>query len=171
MCLKLVSILASFLILQSSFIVQKVGRDLSTYDQAGPYELNNDLHPHDADKILGEIRGFLWEHWKERRPGVVNDTFFSIEGDQPTSSFLVEPDAKSSWRISVESVSIISALLPKRRKPRREITHEFYDEIERLEATSENAPPSVPIPSHSIRQPQTYRIRFRNSRTNAIRLF
>src|SRR5215210_2806473 len=142
MSVELVSILTACFILQCGLTMQGKSsgqgarRDLAAYDQAGPYELNNDLHPHDADKSLGEIRGFLWEHWKERRLGLVKATFYSIEGDHTSSSFFVEPDAKSSWRIAVESTSIISALVPKRRKPRREITHETYDEIERVEATS-----------------------------------
>ena len=72
---------------------------------------------------------------------MVRATFYSIEGDQTSSSFFVEPDAKGSWRISVESVSVISAFLPKGSKPRREVTHETYDEIERLEATSGNSAP------------------------------
>jgi hypothetical protein len=177
MSVTLVSILTSCLILQSGLTMQGKSsrqgarRDLAAYDQAGPYELNNDLHPHDADKILGEIRGFLWEHWKERRLGLVKATFFSIEGDHTSSSFFVEPNAEGSWRITVESESIISALLAKGRKPRREITHETYDEIERVEATSGSTAPSIPLPAQAVRQPQTYRLRFRNSRTNSLRIF
>jgi hypothetical protein len=103
--------------MQGKSTAQGARSDVAAYDRAGPYELNNDLHPHDADKILGEIRGFLWEHWKERRLGLVKATFFSIEGDHTSSSFFVEPNAKNSWRITVESESVISALLPKGTKP------------------------------------------------------
>lgn len=177
MSLKLVSIFTSFLILQSSLAVQgkssgqRSRRNLSAYDQAGPYEINNDLHPHDADKILGEIRGFLWEHWKERRLGLVKATFFSIEGDHTSSRFSVEPDAKGNWRITVESESIISALLPKGTKPRRERAYETYDVIERIEATSGSSAPSILISAQAVREPQTYRLRFRNRRTNSLRIF
>jgi hypothetical protein len=177
MSLKLVSIFTSLLILQASSTVQgqpsvqRAKRALATYDQAGPYELSNDLHPHDADKMLAEIRGFLWEHWEQRRHGVIKVTFFSIEGDQTSSSFFVEPDAKGSWRLTVESVSIISALLHKGSKPRREVTDEIYNEVERLEATSGNSAPSTLIPAQAIRQPQTYRLRFKNTRTNSMRIF
>lgn len=177
MSVRLVSILTTCLLLLSSLTVQGKSsaqgarRDLAAYDRAGPYELNNDLHPHDAAKILGEIRGFLWEHWKERRLGLVKATFFSIEGDHTSSSFFVEPDAKNSWRITVESESVISALLPKGRKPRREITHETYNEIERVEPMIETSATSIPISAQAVRQPQTYRLRFRNTRTNSMRIF
>lgn len=177
MSVKLVSILTTCLFLlfsltmQGKSSAQGARRDLAAYDRAGPYELNNDLHPHDADKILGEIRAFLWEHWKERRLGLVKATFFSIEGDHTSSSFFVEPDVKNSWRITVESESVISALLPKGRKPRRKITHETYNEIERVEAMSGISGPSIPISAQEVRQPQTYRLRFRNTRTNSVRIF
>jgi len=167
----------SLLILQSGFTMrgnssgQEGRRDLAAYDQAGPYELNNNLHPHDAEKIRGEIRGFLWEHWKQRRLGLLKATFFSIEGDPTSSSFYVEPGDKNSWRIKIESESIISALLPKGRKPRREITHENYDEIDRIEATSGISAPLILIPVQAIRQPQTYKLRFRNRRTHSLRIF
>lgn len=95
-------------------IEERAGRDLAAYDKAGPYTIDY-VPPFRGDKYLGEIRGFLWEHWKERRLGVVKATFHSIEGDRTISTSFVEPNAKGSWRITVESESIISALLPKER--------------------------------------------------------
>ena len=68
---------------------------------------------------------------------------------------------------------VISAelyLLPKE-KPRREFTHGTYDEVERGDATSGSPATSIPIAAHEVLQPQTYRLRFRNSHTNAVRLF
>ena len=177
MSFKLVLIFTSFSILQFTLIVQqkslgqRARRDLSAYDQAGPYELNNDIHPRNSDLILGEIRGFLWEHWKQRRLGVVKATFFSIEGDQTSSSFFVEPDSKGSWSIKVESLSTISALLGKRSTARREVTHEVYNEIERIEATTGNSASLVLIPAEAIRQSHTYRLRLRNKHTNSLRIF
>ena len=177
MYVRLVLIFTSFLILlpglkaEAKSSEQRAKRDLASYDQAGPYELNNDLHPHDADKILGEIRGFLWEHWKEKQLGLVKATFFSIEGDQTSSSFFVEPDAKGSWCVKVESVSVTAALLRKGSKPRREITHEKYDEIERLELMSGNSATSILIPAQAMRQPQTYKLRLRNRHTKSMRIF
>jgi hypothetical protein len=165
------SILQSGLTMQAKSSEQGVRRDLAGYDQAGPYELNNDLHPDDADKILGEIRGFLWEHWKGRHLGLVTATFFTIEGDPTKSRFFVEPDAKGCWLIRIDSESIISAHLPKGRKPRREITHDPYDEIERVEIASGSSLPSINVPAEAVRQPQTYRLRLRNSRTNSLRIF
>ena len=174
MSIRWISVLTACFVLQSSLVMQgqtlsqRARRDLTTYDKAGPYTINYEP-PYKADKYLGEMRGFLWEHWKERRLGMVKATFYTIEGDTTISSSFVEPDAKGCWRIAVESESIISALLPKGRKPRRETTQDNYDVIERIEATGESSAPS--LPEHEIREPQTYKLRLRNSRTNSVRIF
>lgn len=174
--LKWISVLTICLVLQSGLIMQgqssrqRAGRDLTAYDKAGPYTIDYEP-PYKADKYLAEIRGFLWEHWKNRRRGLVKATFYTIEGDPTVSTSFIEPDAKGCWRITVESESIISALLPKGRKPRRLITHDDYDAIDRVEATVRDSTPSIPIPEQDVRQPQTYRLRLRNSLTNSVRIF
>lgn len=172
---KLVSIITLCLIVQSGLnmqgksLGQQSRRNLANYDKAGPYSLDNEPPWEKRERMAGEIRGFLWKHWKERRLGLVKATFFSIEGDHTSSTFFVEPDAKSCWRITVQSENVISALLPKGKKPRREITHDDYDLIERVEPTGGSSAPS--IPEQEVRQPQTYRLRLRNSRTNSARIF
>lgn len=173
MNLKFISVLTACFVLQSGLMMQgqtlpqRAKRDLTSYDKAGPYTIDYEA-PFKGDKYLGEIRGFLWEHWKERRLGMVKARFYTIEGDPTTSTSFVEPDAKGCWRITVESESIISALLPKGKKPRRKITEEDYDEIVRIEATGESSAPT--IPEQEIREPQTYKLRLKNSRTNSVRI-
>jgi hypothetical protein len=146
--------------MQGKSCEQGTRRDLNAYDKAGPYTIDY-APPYRADKYLEEIRSFLWEHWKEQRRGLVTATFYTIEGDPTTSCYFVEPDAKSAWHISIDSKSIISAMLPKGRKPRREITHDTYDEIDRVEANG-SGPTLIPIPKDEERQPQTYRLRLKN---------
>lgn len=139
MGLKLLSIMTLCLIVASNVMPQrkvdgqKIRRNLATYDKAGPYNFHNELHPRDADKLLGELRDFLWKHWRERRLGLVTATFYTIEGDSTKSRYFVESDTKGIWHIRVHSESIISALLPKGKQPRREITTNDYDEVDRVE--------------------------------------
>jgi len=155
---------------QSKSLGQQAKRNLAAYDKAGPYSIDNEPPWEKRERMAGEIRGFLWEHWKDRRLALVKATFFSIEGDHTASSFFVEPDAKGCWRIRVESESIISALLLKGRKPRHEISQEDYDEIDRVEAGG-SGPSVIPIPKDEIRHPQMYQLRLKNSRTNLVRIF
>lgn len=175
MSVKWISVLTTCLLLQSGLMMQgqssrqRARRDLTAYDKAGPYTIDYEP-PYKGDKYLGEIRVFLWEHWQERRLGVVKATFYTIEGDPTISTSFVEPDAKGCWRITVESESIISALLPKGRKPRREITREDYYQIDRVEP-SESETNLIPISSRDVRNPQSYRLRLRNSSTKSIRIF
>ncbi len=174
MSVKWISVLTICLVLPTGLMTQgqlsrqRPGRDLTAYDRAGPYTVDYEP-PYNADKYLGEIRGFLWEHWKERRRGQVIATFFSIEGDTTSSNFFVEPGAKGCWRITIESETMVAALLPKWKKPRAEITREDYDEIQRVESRKDTR--LIPIPDGEVRQPQTYRLRLRNSFTNSVRTF
>lgn len=175
MSLQWVLVFSFCLVFQSDVMMQgkssrqAVRRDLAVYDKAGPYIIDNEP-PFKGDKYFGEIRSFLWEHWRERRLGLVKATFFSIEGDHTSSSFFVEPDAKGCWRIAVESESIISALLPKRRRPRRIVTNEDYDQVDRVEE-NENAATPIPLPENEVRLPQTFKLRLRNRHTNSVRIF
>lgn len=174
MSIKWISVLTACFVLQSGLMMQgqtlpqRARRDLTAYDKAGPYTIDYEP-PYKGDTYMGEMRGFLWEHWKERRLGMVKATFYTIEGDPTNSTSFVEPDAKGCWRITVESESIISGVLPKGRQPQRETTKEEYDVIDRIEATGESSAPS--IPEQEIREPQTYKLRLRNSRTNSVRIF
>jgi len=176
MRVKFLSFIMLCLILHPSFMMQcnsagqKIRRDLASYDKAGPYEFDNELHPRDSDKLLGELREFLWNHWRERRLGLVTATFYTIEGDPTKTSYFVESDAEGVWRVRVDSDSTISALLPKGKKPRREITHDDYDNVERVEPSTTSAADSKLIPDDEVRQPQTFKLRLKNSRTHSVRI-
>ena len=154
---------------QVESLAQQGKRNLAAYDKSGPYFFDNEPPWERRERMAGEIREFLWEHWKERRLGLVKATFFSIEGDLTSSTFFVEPSAKGHWRIVVESESIISSLLPKKRKPRPEINRDYYNLVDRVDPTSDKLAPS--IPEDEVRQPQTYRLRLKNRQTNSVRIF
>jgi hypothetical protein len=177
MSVKLVLVFTFCLIVQSGTAMQRkspgqaVRRDRVNYDKAGPFEFDNDLHPRDADRLLGEIRDFLWKHWKDRQPGLVTATFYTIEGDPTKSLYFVESDARGRWLIRVNSDSTISALLPKGKRPRRIIVQDDFDKVDRVEPTSTSSPNSIAIPNDAIRLPQTFKLRLRNSRTNSVRIF
>lgn len=163
-------LLQSSLVMQNKSSQQTAKHDPAPYDKAGPYSVGNELSPPARSRVVGEIRGFLWEHWKQRRVGRVTATFYTIEGDPTSSTFFIEPDTKGCWSIRVESVSTISALLPKGRRPRYETTKDSYDAVERIEAIGGSPATSTPIPEQDARQPQTYKLRLKNTRTNSVQI-
>jgi|SRR5215213_1942732 len=152
---------------ECKFAGQVPRRDLTRYDKVGPYRFDNELHPREADKLMGEMRECLWQYWKERRLGLVTSTFYTLEGDPTDSHYYVEPNATGVWYLRVESNSTISALLPKRQKPKSKSTCDDYDKIDRIEHSSATTINPVPIPDTEVRNPQTYRLRMTNSRTKA----
>ena len=46
-------------------------RDLSTYDVIGPYKILIIVSGPDTDRLEGQIREFLWTHWRQERRGAV----------------------------------------------------------------------------------------------------
>ena len=55
-------------------------RDISKYDTIGPFVLGNE-HAFESDyRAMGEIRCFIWEHWRVRHRGWLSATFYTIEG-------------------------------------------------------------------------------------------
>ena len=71
-------------------------------DQAGPYTITNKDYATGAyrDKNT-EIRGFLWDHWSQRRRARLTVTRFSKEGVATNATYLVEPDTDGTWNIRV----------------------------------------------------------------------
>lgn len=146
---------------------QATKRDLAGYDKVGPYRFDNDLHPQEKDKLLGELRNFLWQHWKEQRRGLITSTFYTIEGDPTDSYYFVEPNARGVWYLRVESKSTITALLPKGQKPKSKSICNDYDIVDRIEPSGATTLNTVLIPETEMRDPQTYRLRLTNSHTKA----
>jgi hypothetical protein len=80
-------------------IAQSSERDLSRYDKIGP--LNVPVMGTDVNSVSAKIRGFIWNHWEQRRLGYAVVTFHSKEGEPSTSHMFVEPDENGVWHLSV----------------------------------------------------------------------
>ena len=52
-------------------------------------------------RMFAEIREWIWGHFKERRPGRLVVTMYSLEGDRTTTTYVVERDDADVWSISV----------------------------------------------------------------------
>lgn len=73
-------------------------RDLSHYDVAGPYKLDYGQPRAEHEHLKGQIREFLWTHWRQHRRATVVATYQFIEGIVRLS-YYVEPDKKGRWVI------------------------------------------------------------------------
>jgi hypothetical protein len=99
-------------------------------DRAGPYFIKNDLTQPETNRLMAEIRRFLWDHWKKRQTGELEATFYTIEGDPTHYHFLVAPDEKGRWVIRSKSVSTVSQLLKPGQKPKREAKVVIYSVVQ-----------------------------------------
>ena len=177
MSVKSLVILTFCLLLQASWTMQSKARAQARvpngagYDTIGPYTIGDEPGLEKDLKFIGEIRAFLWEHWKGRRLARVTATFYTIEGDPTTSKFLVEPDTKGRWQIRIDSVSRIAALLPKGKRPRRMISHEVYDEINRVDVDSTSPESYKTLSENEVRDGRSFKLRLRNSVTRSKQIF
>jgi len=121
-------------------------RDLSQYDVAGPYEISYGQPSAEYERLRGQLREFLWTHWRQHRHGTVVATHQYVEGIIRTSYF-VETDKRSRWVI-VEYTDY--PYLPKARGERFSCA-----EFERVEPDLLRRP-LVAIPHTESRKPEMY---------------
>jgi hypothetical protein len=126
-------------------------------DKAGPYFLKNNLEESRTNRVLAEIRGFLWNHLLEHRLGRLQVTVYTVEGDPTTYVFSIEGDTKDCWYIRAKSESIVAALLKPDEKPRRETKEVRHYDVERLDSGT-----SLVIPKGEKRRAESYRLRLQN---------
>jgi len=137
--------------------------DVDDYDKAGPYEI---ARHSDASTPLGQVdkmRGWLWNHWAERRLALLIVVRHSTEGERSTYYYYLEPDQENRWRIAIKVESL-------------EYNHRYGDPdckryVERyfaayslvrteLEA-DENGVRKV-VPDEAVRNPATYLLSLRD---------
>jgi hypothetical protein len=73
-------------------------RDLSQYEVAGPYKMSFGQPHAEYERLEGQLREFLWVHWRRHQRGSVVATHQWVEGFVRTSYF-VEPDGQGRWMI------------------------------------------------------------------------
>lgn len=84
---------------------QNIARDVSLYDNLGPYYLSvgQSLSTKDRDNM----RDFVWEHWQEKRLGLIEIKYMRVikVGDEegpPTKRIYIEPDGTAQWWVIIE---------------------------------------------------------------------
>ena len=78
-------------------------RDLSRYEQAGPFAVPAALPRPAREAAMGKIRSFLLEHWRGRRLGHLVAHLPGAQGGTEAWAFYVEPGAGGVWAITLEA--------------------------------------------------------------------
>jgi hypothetical protein len=76
------------------------GRDLNRYERLD-VSLPGPWPPGDIQSALTTVhaRSFLWEHWRDKKPGYLTITGSSVDATS-TSHIFVEEDEKGRWRVA-----------------------------------------------------------------------
>lgn len=118
-----------------------------------------------------EAKQFIWEHWKQQKPGYGAVEYYSLDSGPSVTIFFVEQDELGEWGILTRIVKYASGLRGEDRAPIKTEGESFWDRLERVRtgtafgravATSEVVPISEDLP------PQKYSLRFSNSRTGIV---
>ena len=73
-------------------------RNLSQYDAIGPFTIQSVSSNREADRLNGQVREFLWTHWRQHQRGTVAATYQFVDGTARLS-FFIEPDKQGQWVI------------------------------------------------------------------------
>ncbi len=121
-------------------------RDLAQYEVAGPYQIQSLSLTPEAERLDGQVRDFLWIHWRQHRRGTVVATHQYVDATIRTSYF-VEPDQHGRWLI-VKYTDYPS-------QPRIRTQKFSCSDFERVEPDRLHLPLRV-IPDSELRQPEAY---------------
>lgn len=152
---------------QSSSLLQGNMRDLSRYDRAGPYAIELKLDAQARAKLEADIRGFLWNHWRQRRLGHVMVTQYSKEGEPSTSSYFVEPDEKGGWHIAVKVDRTVVDRGSSKSQRHESVEYQAYS-VERVEVPRDGLTQRAVIPEGEMRTPQSYRLALKDEKGKSL---
>lgn len=105
-------------------------------------------------KKAAKIRSFIWQHWRERRPGSLTVTSFSLEGVRSETAFIIERDEHGAWsiRVTIER--------PTLKGTTAEHAGSRAHSVQRIEPRHDGQSPAKFIPEEQKRSADTYRLIF-----------
>ena len=139
-----------------------VKRDLSLYDKAGPFTLDNTV-PNEMRKVTeARVREFLWDHWQRRRLGYLVFTDYSKEGEPTTLSFFIEPDGNGEWHTSITWERMRFARGGRKGKWHEHGEYSAYS-LGRIQIPKDGLTPRIPISDDEKRPAGGYLLVFKDS--------
>ena len=79
-------------------------RDMTRYEQAGPFTVPAAASPHERETVMAEARAFILAKWRARRLAHVSVGLPGDDGRPVKSAFYVERDEAGQWCVVLETV-------------------------------------------------------------------
>lgn len=138
-------------------------RNVKSYTTIGPFKLSVPpmMDPESYARVGKEVREFIWEHWRRRRLAFVQVSSVTVEGEQSTFSYYVEPDESDRWhiRVTIEGIEVGRGGLKRQRNYRKEFRSH---KVGRVELPTRYGGPTPPIPDDEDRPPEKYRVQLKD---------
>ena len=132
-------------------------------NQIGPFVVSWGMDRVDKEKIMFQVRGFLWEHLQDHTPGHFKITFGNLEGDPTAHTIFIQQDKKGNGVVRDEVTTTEAALLKPGEKPKH---RKFLDKFCAFERIDKNT--QKPIPDDETRPAESFTLRLKNCRTGAV---
>jgi hypothetical protein len=134
--------------------------------EMGPFVVSFSMEPAEKEKIISQVRGFLWDHLQNHTPGQLQITFGNLEGDPTEHTILVRLDKKGNTVILDHIATIEAALLKPGEKPRHRAFLDRFCAFERIDKDTQKT-----IPDDETRPVESFKLRLKNCKTGAAPTF
>ncbi len=148
----LVIVLLPGVVVRSAASARESASARNQEDKAGPYVI--ETLDKDREKKTGEIRSYIWGHWRDRQRGRLVARLFNKEGVASDVTYTLDPDEHGVWslKVSIE-------------RPTFQGTNAAHSEykaysIERIEPRRDGQSDLVKIPEQETRSGETFRLVF-----------
>ena len=144
-----------------------VGQSLpASANEIGPFVVSLRMDPAEEEKIMSQVRGFLWDHLQNHTPGQLRITFGNLEGDPTEHTLLVQTDKKGNTVILDHIATTEAALLKPGEKPKHRTFLDKFCAFERIDKDTQKT-----IPDDETRPVESFKLRLKNCKTGAAPTF
>jgi hypothetical protein len=131
-------------------------RDLARYDKGGTLVTDNTKSERTLSATKAKLRNFLWDHWSQRRLGVIVVSGVTMEGQPNTTSYFIEPGNNGTWRIALEIEREDFDLMKRTSEHRSERFSACH--VTRVEVPKDGGATRIVIPDPEPRESKSYRL-------------
>lgn len=133
---------------------------------AGPFVVKWGTIPEEKEKVMAQIRSFLWECLRAGASGRVQVTFGNLEGDPTTHTLSILRRRKKQTILLDNVVALEGALLPPGAKPKRKTFVNRFCTFERIDSLTHEL-----IPESETRPPNSFNLHLKNCKKGSDLVF
>lgn len=121
------------------------------------------MKPVEKERIVSQVRDFLWDHLQNHTLGKVQITFGNLEGDPTQHIFVVQLDKKGNTAVRDHVTTTEAALLQPGEKPKHRAFLDKFCAVERIDPNTQKS-----IPNDETRSAESFKLHMKDCKTGAV---